>query len=107
MMLNVSLVQSRPAEAVEEPDDNSILKEKEAEIITEDNKTDKRGKDSDKKVPKNSLILKALDEDYEYEEYYDEPIIVIKFKRDTYNSAASSLRKFKRKLIRIFLGISL
>ena len=76
---------ARPRSRPEDIIRNTISKNQD---VTEEflgNNTEKRGKDSKNTAPKNSEITKAIDDyyDYEDEEYFDDPIIVIKFKRDT------------------------
>ena len=61
---------------------NSITKVGGNNEDVQGNDTEIRGKESKNAIIKNSDMTKAIDEDYEYEEYYDDPIIVIRFKRD-------------------------
>ena len=79
----ISQANARPRSRAEDIIRNTISKNTEDREELEGNDTEKRGKESDKAAPKNSELTKALDNDYEYEEYYEAPIIVIKFKRDT------------------------
>ena len=94
----ISQANARPRSRAEDIIRNTISKDTEDREELEGNDTEMRGKESDNAAPKNSDIIKALD--YEYEEYYDEPIIVIKFKRDT--TAKTEEKKDEKHLLRRF-----
>ena len=96
----ISQANARPRSRAEDIIRNTISKDTEDREELEGNDTEMRGKESDNAAPKNSDITKALDDDYEYEEYYDEPIIVIKFKRDT--TAKTEEKKDEKHLLRRF-----
>ena len=80
---------ARPKPSPEEIMKNSINKKSDVSEELGGNATEKRGKE------------KAIDDEYEYDDYYDVPIIEIKFKRETTKEEVeNTFKSLKKNLMR-------